>query len=500
MPVVVLSRSDVSTPWGFRLHGGKDFGSPLTVQRINPGSLASKCGLLIGDVILKIDSTVATDLKHKDAQDLIVKCDKNIELTISRGQETVKQSPSKTADFTSSTDLQSPTVLSPSYAPKPFSGPSSYGQKVEKLTNDTASLDISKKYEYNDPAKWDPPPVRGVAVPPASGYNPGTETKKYVPSETCKLVNDMEAGHETPYNPRTGAERRPAPVQSKLMDILEKRCGETSSNSKSPSGSWQGPPSGTGFRSTPPQGAQSTAPGVPSTSRGYHAAAAAPGGTAPSKPGGFKSASSFGTDRRPSRDGKKTHLEEALSMPAFSGPNVPVCNVDGMPVKGPYVTAVKKIWCQEHFVCSNPSCNQSLADTGFVEEDGQLFCKRDYEQYFAPRCAKCDQPIVGDTVKALQKTYHPSCFSCRHCKQPIMGGLFHLEQGEPYCEKDWAAMFQSKCFGCNFPIEMGDTWIEALGQNWHAECFNCTTCHTNLESQGFVTRGGRPYCKDHARA
>lgn len=39
---------------------------------------------------------------------------------------------------------------------------------------------------------------------------------------------------------------------------------------------------------------------------------------------------------------------------------------------------------------------------------------------------------------------------------------------------DWAGMFQSKCFGCNFPIEMGDTWIEALGQNWHAECFNCT--------------------------
>lgn len=51
------------------------------------------------------------------------------------------------------------------------------------------------------------------------------------------------------------------------------------------------------------------------------------------KPSAFKSASSFGADRRPSRDGKKTHLEEALSMPAFSGPNVPVCNVDGVPVK-----------------------------------------------------------------------------------------------------------------------------------------------------------------------
>ena len=129
------------------------------------------------------------------------------------------------------------------------------------------------------------------------------------------------------------------PIYFLLQFVVCKLCisncyyRETSSNSKSPSSSWQGPPSGTGFRSTPPQGAQSTAPGVPSTSRGYHAAAAAPGGTAPSKPGGFKSASSFGTDRRPSRDGKKTHLEEALSMPSFSGQNVPVCNVDGMPVK-----------------------------------------------------------------------------------------------------------------------------------------------------------------------
>lgn len=39
MPVVVLSRSDVSTPWGFRLHGGKDFGSPLTVQRVGTQQL-----------------------------------------------------------------------------------------------------------------------------------------------------------------------------------------------------------------------------------------------------------------------------------------------------------------------------------------------------------------------------------------------------------------------------------------------------------------------------
>ena len=30
-----LDRTDSSTPWGFRLHGGKDFSAPLTIQRVS---------------------------------------------------------------------------------------------------------------------------------------------------------------------------------------------------------------------------------------------------------------------------------------------------------------------------------------------------------------------------------------------------------------------------------------------------------------------------------
>ena len=32
---------------------------------------------------------------------------------------------------------------------------------------------------------------------------------------------------------------------------------------------------------------------------------------------------------------------------------------------------------------------------GFVEEGGELYCQRDYEQYLAPPCGKCGQKIVG---------------------------------------------------------------------------------------------------------
>ena len=32
---VQLSRDALSTPWGFRLQGGKDFKTPLTIQRVS---------------------------------------------------------------------------------------------------------------------------------------------------------------------------------------------------------------------------------------------------------------------------------------------------------------------------------------------------------------------------------------------------------------------------------------------------------------------------------
>ncbi len=62
--------------------------------------------------------------------------------------------------------------------------------------------------------------------------------------------------------------------------------------------------------------------------------------------------------------------------------------------RGPFVSALDKTWCPDHFICTNPQCSCPLIGIGFVEEDGQLFCERDYEQYFAPRCGKCGCAIM----------------------------------------------------------------------------------------------------------
>ena len=32
---------------------------------------------------------------------------------------------------------------------------------------------------------------------------------------------------------------------------------------------------------------------------------------------------------------------------------------------------------------------------GFVELNGKIYCENDYESFFAPKCAKCRQAIIG---------------------------------------------------------------------------------------------------------
>ena len=59
------------------------------------------------------------------------------------------------------------------------------------------------------------------------------------------------------------------------------------------------------------------------------------------------------------------------------------------------MTAMGNSWCPNHFICANPRCGNKLVNMGFVEEGGFLYCEKDYELYFAPKCSKCDQSIVG---------------------------------------------------------------------------------------------------------
>ncbi|XP_010210597.1 PREDICTED: LIM domain-binding protein 3 isoform X2 [Tinamus guttatus] len=189
-------------------------------------------------------------------------------------------------------------------------------------------------------------------------------------------------------------------------------------------------------------------------------------------------------------------IQRAERFPASS--RTPLCGHCNSIIRGPFLVAMGRSWHPEEFNCAY--CKTSLADVCFVEEQNSVYCERCYEQFFAPTCARCHTKIMGEVMHALRQTWHTTCFVCAACKKPFGNSLFHMEDGEPYCEKDYIALFSTKCHGCDFPVEAGDKFIEALGHTWHDTCFICAVCHVNLEGQPFYSKKDKPLCKKHAHA
>nr|XP_033813879.1 PDZ and LIM domain protein 5 isoform X3 [Geotrypetes seraphini] len=193
---------------------------------------------------------------------------------------------------------------------------------------------------------------------------------------------------------------------------------------------------------------------------------------------------------------RDTLVQRAEHIPA--GKRTPMCAKCNMVIRGPFLLALGKSWHPEEFNCAY--CKNSMAETGFVEEKGDLYCDLCYEKFFAPQCARCQRKILGEVINALKQTWHVSCFVCVACHKPISNNVFHLEDGDPYCEMDYYSLFGTMCRGCDFPIEAGDRFLEALGTIWHDTCFVCAVCCESLEGQTFFSKKDKPLCKKHAHA
>lgn len=81
--IVTLYRDSLTTLWGFRLEGGRDFNAPLSVQRVFPGTPASS-DLLRGDMITSIHNEDATFLYHQEANELIKTSGGSLQLGVKR--------------------------------------------------------------------------------------------------------------------------------------------------------------------------------------------------------------------------------------------------------------------------------------------------------------------------------------------------------------------------------------------------------------------------------
>ncbi|CAG06858.1 unnamed protein product [Tetraodon nigroviridis] len=90
-------------------------------------------------------------------------------------------------------------------------------------------------------------------------------------------------------------------------------------------------------------------------------------------------------------------------------------------------------WTQ---VCPR-SCHCPLAGKQYYNKAGIPLCADCY-QASLELCWACGEAITDQVVRALERAYHVTCFTCATCKQQIGEQAFAQgEVGEVYCLEDY---------------------------------------------------------------
>uniref|UniRef100_UPI0037E798C3 LIM domain-binding protein 3-like isoform X2 n=1 Tax=Semicossyphus pulcher TaxID=241346 RepID=UPI0037E798C3 len=545
-------------PWGFRLQGGKDFNMPLTISRITPGSKAAQGNLVQGDVIVAIDGVGTDGMTHLEAQNKIKMANYNLALTMTKSKRPVPMPiPRMDAAIPMIPHQQvfSPAVPNAGFNPGALDSALSTHKPIEVKGPGGKATIIHAQYNtpismYSQDAIMDAIAGQtqskghdaGLKRHTAAGYSlqhkaavssmyaqpPAMHQPQHAPpphqyQQMPQQYQQMPQQYQQPpmqQAPPTQQSSIQIPLGSAPPKVVSSACIYPSQPAPAPAPVMIPPPA------RPPAAAPAPAPAGPASAN------------RPPWVADTNFANKFDPGKTTTTTMKVQPLPQGAPPPPAYIPNpshtapvapspgpitpspapfspvargvaqraerfaassrTPLCGSCNSVIRGPFLVALGRSWHPEEFNCHY--CHMSLADVSFVEEQNNVYCENCYEEFFAPTCARCNTKIMGEVMHALRQTWHTTCFVCAACGKAFGNSLFHMEDGEPYCEKDYISLFSTKCHGCDFPVEAGDKFIEALGHTWHDTCFVCAVCHVNLEGQPFYSKKDKPLCKKHAHA
>lgn len=159
-------------------------------------------------------------------------------------------------------------------------------------------------------------------------------------------------------------------------------------------------------------------------------------------------------------------------------------------ITGKYIRALKKSWHLNCFRCA--ACGELIADQGFLEKKGSPYHPNCYHLAFSPRCSGCGEPITGKYMRAMNKLWHPEHFVCSHCSNQI-GEQYYVHKRKPYCKEDYLELFAEKCALCGQPL-VESYIVDAWGNHYctrHENDPHCSSCDRLIGHN--LTGGGVRY-------
>uniref|UniRef100_A0A914WBM4 PDZ and LIM domain protein Zasp n=1 Tax=Plectus sambesii TaxID=2011161 RepID=A0A914WBM4_9BILA len=355
---VRMSRSDGSTPWGFRLQGGQEYGNILTIGPVAAGSLADRAGLHNGDAVTQLCGRDAQRMPHQDAQNIIVSSGNTLDLIVQRaggahiwkpsitqlGQDTTVSKFQHTVHSTGSSSHAPPPGPPP---PPPMSAPPPQPAKSVKVSLEHQPQTGGNIPGYNSAARPFNTSSRSTASSTTTG---GPEVKHLQYNSPLNLYSQNNAAEQ--YLQQTGglfgtdpnlnkAKEEPAYLKSATLRLIQESEQDVRSGRASPR--------------QPNEWAEGRSETLHHTD-------------AHQQSDSFKRLSSaLGTPAAP----REASPGRAPS-PRFDG-GVPVCYCCGRSIIGVFCKASGKSLHPECFNCS--TCGMSLKNIGHVLHNNKIYCE-----------------------------------------------------------------------------------------------------------------------------
>uniref|UniRef100_A0A8C5VGP8 LIM and cysteine-rich domains protein 1 n=1 Tax=Microcebus murinus TaxID=30608 RepID=A0A8C5VGP8_MICMU len=136
-----------------------------------------------------------------------------------------------------------------------------------------------------------------------------------------------------------------------------------------------------------------------------------------------------------------------------------------------------------------PATNGSLGDPSKEAEYVCELCKA---------AAPADSPVVYAGRAGYAKQWHPACFLCARCREPLVDLIYFWKDGAPWCGRHYCESLRPRC-----SLIFAEDYQRVEGLAWHRKHFACEGCEQLLSGRAYIVTKGQllcPTCSKSKRA
>uniref|UniRef100_A0A8C5PZZ9 LIM and cysteine rich domains 1 n=1 Tax=Leptobrachium leishanense TaxID=445787 RepID=A0A8C5PZZ9_9ANUR len=140
-----------------------------------------------------------------------------------------------------------------------------------------------------------------------------------------------------------------------------------------------------------------------------------------------------------------------------------------------------------------------------AEKDGSKTKATNGTEHEAPKtaylCELCQQLMHGDAPAVYaehagyDRQWHPACFVCCQCMQPLVNLIYFWKNNHLWCGRHYCESERPRCQGCDELI-FSEDYQQLEGRSWHNGHFSCVACEKALDRKSYVLDNAQLLCID----